>query len=85
MATIWNPSVSQHNTVEIDDIEISFACTFRLPESHDVSELALDFYNFPLFHASDYAATLPETMASKGGLFFAMYRMFLHHIIYLHS
>jgi hypothetical protein len=65
-----------------EDLQISFKRTIRVPDNQKNSDLPPDLGSFPLKKISDYADKLPESMASKDGLFFPMYREYLA-ILYL--
>ena len=74
-AATWEPLVDiSNNTITIDDVNITFQRTIRVPDNQNVSQLPAGLGVFPLEYVSDYAATLPASMAAKGGIFFQMYR-----------
>lgn len=75
MAVVWNPRIElADNKIYLDDLEISFHQTVRVPDNFKSSALPPSLGRFPLYHVKDYAKTLPYTMAAKGGLFLPMYR-----------
>lgn len=55
-------------------LKIKFERTIRVPDNAETSELPPGIAHFPLFKIQDYERRLPETVASKGGIFFPMYR-----------
>jgi hypothetical protein len=65
-----------------EDLQISFKRTVRVPDNQQNSHLPPSLGSFSLKEISDYADKLPESMASKGGLFFPMYREYLT-VLYL--
>ncbi|KAM0364482.1 hypothetical protein ACHAPZ_010901 [Fusarium culmorum] len=74
--TPWSPVTKVTKKVKIDDLEISFKRTVRVPDNDDTNNLPPDAGSFPLYKVDDYAETLPLSMTQKGGLFIPMYRMF---------
>jgi hypothetical protein len=63
--------------LQIDDLEITFKRTIRVPDNGEVSYLPPDSGSFPLYNVADFASVLPQDMVDKGGLFFSMYREYL--------
>jgi hypothetical protein len=61
------------NLVVNEDLKIFFKRTIRVPDNQQNSDLPPDLGKFPLKKVSDFADKLPESMASKGGLFFPMH------------
>ncbi|UZP36976.1 hypothetical protein NXS19_004792 [Fusarium pseudograminearum] len=72
--TPWSPVTKVTKKVKIDDLEISFKRTVRVPDNDDTNYLPPDAGSFPLYKVDDYAETLPLSMAQKGGLFIPMYQ-----------
>ncbi|PTD02116.1 hypothetical protein FCULG_00012190, partial [Fusarium culmorum] len=72
--TPWSPVTKVTKKVKIDDLEISFKRTVRVPDNDDTNNLPPDAGSFPLYKVDDYAETLPLSMAQKGGLFIPMYQ-----------
>ncbi|EKJ68938.1 hypothetical protein FPSE_10863 [Fusarium pseudograminearum CS3096] len=72
--TRWSPVTKVTKKVKIDDLEISFKRTIRVPDNYDTNYLPPDAGSFPLYKVDDYAETLPLRMAQKGGLFIPMYQ-----------
>ena len=71
----WSPvPVAGADSVRIDDLEIIFHRTVRVPDNNQTSALPPSLGRFPLLQVKDYVKMLPATMASKGGLFLPMYR-----------
>ena len=71
--------VAQNNdTIRITDayssVNISFQRTLRVPDDQTENNLPASLGTFPLYSVRQYEATLPSSMAMKGGLFFPMYR-----------
>ncbi|KAF2496946.1 ubiquitin-domain-containing protein [Lophium mytilinum] len=73
----WKPVPKiTDNTVHLDDLQIAFKRTVRVPDDSNSSALPPGLGNFPLFEVREYAKSLPANMAAKGGLFLPMYRMY---------
>lgn len=66
--------VINYDSVSIDDLEIGFHRTERVP-GDQVNNQPPWADRFPLYQVADYVDKLPESMVAKGGLFFPMYRM----------
>jgi hypothetical protein len=83
MTETWspNPRVAD-NEIRLDDLEISFHRTLRVPDNSDKSKLPPSLGNFPLYNAVDYAKSLPPEMAKKGGVFLPMYRKLYPLVVY---
>lgn len=80
MDIVWNPIPRiAEDVIHLDDLQISFKRTVRVPDNDEISALPPGLGNFPLYEVQKYANLLPANMAAKEGLFFAMYRRF--HII----
>lgn len=62
------------NKIYLGDLEITFHRTVRVSDSYKSSTLPPSLGRFPLYQVENYAKTLPNTMAAKGGLFLPMYR-----------
>lgn len=75
IAPLWVPTFSINgDKVKIDDVNIEFERTIRVPDNNQISELPPSLGNFPLKYVGDHATTMSETMVAKGGIFFPMYR-----------
>jgi hypothetical protein len=75
MTTHWNPTHRvEAEAIHLDDFELSFHRTLRVPDNHDSTKLPPSLGRFPLYNAKDYASKLPREMARKGGVFLPMYR-----------
>ncbi|GKU05510.1 integral membrane protein [Fusarium langsethiae] len=72
--TPWSPMTEVTNNIKIDDLEISFKRTVRVPDNKHANSLPPDMGEFPLFKVDDYAKNLPMNIAQKGGLLFPMYQ-----------
>ncbi|QPC69412.1 hypothetical protein HYE68_000164 [Fusarium pseudograminearum] len=72
--TPWSPTTEVTSKVKIDDLEICFKRTIRVPDNDDTNDLPPDAGSFPLYKVDDYAQTLPLSMTQKGGLFIPMYQ-----------
>ncbi|CAF3489688.1 unnamed protein product [Fusarium graminearum] len=70
----WSPTTEVTTKVKIDDLEIRFKRTIRVPDNDDTNDLPPDAGSFPLYKVDDYADALPLSMAQKGGLFIPMYQ-----------
>jgi hypothetical protein len=71
----WVPTRQlANNELHIDDLEISFQRTLRVPDNHESSHLPPSFGKFPVYEVKDYKHKLPRKIAAKGGLFLPMYR-----------
>jgi hypothetical protein len=64
----------REDAIHIDDLEISFQRTLRVPDNFDVSNLPSSIGQFPLEMVRKYVKTLPQEIINKGGLFFPMHR-----------
>jgi hypothetical protein len=60
-----------------EDLVIYFRRTIRVPDNQQTSALPPDLGSFPMRKVSDLTDELPESMVSKGGLFFPMHRKYL--------
>jgi hypothetical protein len=71
----WKPEVtiSDGDSLQIDDAAISFQRTIRVPDNQQVSLLPPSCGTFPLKYVKDYASNMSEVMVQKGGLFLPMY------------
>jgi hypothetical protein len=77
MVSFWNPSHRlEYNTVHLDDLQISFHQTVRVPDNNGSSALPPSLGLFPLYEVKSYANKLPDKMSAKGGLFLPLYREF---------
>lgn len=75
MATTWNPTpLVLNDTVQLDDLRISFKRTIKVPDNKKSSALPPDLGNLPLYWVKSYLKTLPDDLIAKGGLFLPMYR-----------
>lgn len=75
MAITWNPTPQVANdTVHLDDLQISFKRTIKVPDNNKSSALPPSLGNFPLYEVKNYLDTLPDDLVGKGGLFLPMYR-----------
>ena len=75
MAALWRPKHRVGNdAIHLDDLEISFHRTLRVPDGHNSTKLPPTLGRFPLYNATEYANKLTPEMAGKGGVFFPMYR-----------
>ncbi|KAF2474701.1 ubiquitin-domain-containing protein [Lindgomyces ingoldianus] len=75
MTARWTPVHRvKDDAIYLDDFELSFHRTLRVPDNHDSSKLPPSLGRFPLCNAVDYAKNLPEEMAKKGGVFLPMYQ-----------
>lgn len=76
----WYPNVRiEYKTIHIDDLEISFQRTLRVPDNNESSALPPGMGKLPLYHVKDHASKLPPSMKAKGGLFLPMYRTLLRY------
>ncbi|KAK4934285.1 hypothetical protein LTR10_024396 [Elasticomyces elasticus] len=72
--------VRSDNVVEIrrqngiEQLQISFKRTVRIPDNIDEFELPPDMGNFPLYKTEQYAQSLPESIVAKRGIFLPMYQ-----------
>ncbi|KAK5199828.1 hypothetical protein LTR47_001715 [Exophiala xenobiotica] len=57
----------------VEEMDISFKRTVRVPDNCDHSKLPPDLGNFPLFKTKDYGHALPASMVAKGGLSMPMH------------
>lgn len=73
--------VEIHRANGIEELDISFKRTVRVPDNYDHSKLPPDLGDYPLFKIKDYAHILPASMVAKGGLFMPMHRENLLQII----
>lgn len=77
---IYNCRVRSDNVVEIrrqsgiEQLEITFKRTVRIPDNNDPFKLPLSLGTFPLYETEKYAQSLPETIASNRGVLLPMYR-----------
>ncbi|CCF44765.1 integral membrane protein [Colletotrichum higginsianum] len=55
-------------------LSIQLNRTIRVPDNRDTNSLPPSMGAFPLFKVRDHAHNMPESMASKGGVFFPMYQ-----------
>ncbi|KAF8527726.1 hypothetical protein BDD12DRAFT_904027 [Trichophaea hybrida] len=55
-------------------LSISFERTVRVPDNGKTNNLPPGLGSFPLYNVADFSNVLPQEMAEKGGLFFAMYQ-----------
>ncbi len=62
--------------INAGDLDISFQRTIRVADNQGHNLLPPSMGTFPLYSVANYYETLPEDMASKGGIFFPMYREF---------
>ena len=65
--------VEIHRQNGVEEMDISFKRTVRVPDSCDTFKLPPDLGNLPLFKTKDYAHALPASMVAKGGLFMPMH------------
>ncbi|KAM0418758.1 hypothetical protein ACHAPT_012356 [Fusarium lateritium] len=72
--TKWDPDIELSDSIKLDDLEIAFHRTIRVPDNSCTNGLPPSVGQFPLFKVSDYATKLPAQMAQKGGLFFPMFQ-----------
>ncbi|KAI8721698.1 Ubiquitin-like domain-containing protein [Fusarium sp. LHS14.1] len=72
--TQWDPKIRLSDTIKLDDLEITFHRTVRVPDNFHKNKLPPSLGQFPLFNVSEHAAKLPSVMAQKGGLFFPMFQ-----------
>ncbi|KAK5996409.1 Uba52-like protein [Cladobotryum mycophilum] len=73
--TSWSPEVKlSSESIRLDDLEISFHRTVRVPDNSSMNELPPSLGQFPLFSVNCYTEKLPNSMSRRGGLFFPMYR-----------
>ncbi|KAH7270929.1 hypothetical protein B0J15DRAFT_575823 [Fusarium solani] len=72
--TQWDPNIQLSDTINLDDLEITFHRTVRVPDNFDKNKLPPSLGHFPLFNVGEHAAKLPSVMAQKGGLFFPMFQ-----------
>jgi len=80
----WVPSTQvTTDTIYLDDLEVSFHRTVRVPDGPKSSALPPSLGKFPLYQVKDYVEKLPEEMAAKGGLFLPMYRTYLAMALYI--
>lgn len=59
-----------------EKLQVSFQRTVRVPDGKGDSELPPGMGSFPLYSVANYKDKLPNAMATKGGLFFPMYRKY---------
>ncbi|KAF2195599.1 hypothetical protein K469DRAFT_543570 [Zopfia rhizophila CBS 207.26] len=75
MPSPWNPSHSiSNNMIYLDDVEISFHRTIRVPDRETVSALPPSLGTFPLYEVKNFLGKLPYEMSAKGGLFMPLYQ-----------
>jgi hypothetical protein len=75
MAPPWDPRPRiLDDTIHLDDAEISFHRTVRVPDGETASALPPSLGTFPLYNVKDFLGKLPYEMGAKGGLFMPMYR-----------
>lgn len=75
MTNRWTPKHHiEDNAIHLDDFELSFHRTLRVPDNHDSTKLPPSLRRFPLYNTKDYVAKLPTEMAKKGGAFLPIYR-----------
>lgn len=55
-------------------LNIKFERTVRVADNGNASDLPPGLGTFPIYKTADYAATLPSSMAGKGGFMIPMYR-----------
>ena len=55
-------------------LKISFQRTVRVGDNAGVRKLSPGLGAFPLYSVEEYGDTLPNSVVSKGGYFFPMYR-----------
>ncbi len=61
-----------------NSLKIQFRRTIRVPDvQNGASELPPSMGHFPLYPVAAYAEKLPKAMATRGGVFFPMYRKWL--------
>lgn len=53
---------------------MAFHRTLRIPDDNRSYDLPPGFGRFPLLHVEDYAATVPDAWARRGGVFLPMYQ-----------
>ncbi|KAF2801712.1 uncharacterized protein BDZ99DRAFT_455844 [Mytilinidion resinicola] len=71
----WDPVPEiTDNAVHLDDLQIAFKRTVRVPDNDNSSALPPGLGNFPLFEVRNYAKSFPTNMTVKGGLFLPMYQ-----------
>ncbi|OAL44950.1 hypothetical protein IQ07DRAFT_591790 [Pyrenochaeta sp. DS3sAY3a] len=75
MPYTWSPTTRiKDDAIHLDDLQISFHRTLRVPDNRDSSKLPPSLGRFSLYNAVDYAEQLPRNMVKKGGAFLSMYR-----------
>ncbi|KAJ4139747.1 hypothetical protein NW768_001091 [Fusarium equiseti] len=73
--TPWSPTTKVRNGFfQMDDLEIHFRRTLRVPKNRDSNDTPKEFGHFVLYKVDDYAGKLPLSMAQEGGLFIPMYQ-----------
>ena len=74
MSLTWNPTKRvDDNAIHLDDLEITFHRTLRMPDNQNTSKLPPSLGRFPLYNAENFAGTLSPKMAKKGGVLLPMY------------
>jgi hypothetical protein len=61
-------------------LSVSFERTIRVSDNDSENDLPPSLGSFPLYKSSDYQKTLSTPMATKGGYFLPMHRMFCLHL-----
>ncbi|RGP63882.1 integral membrane [Fusarium longipes] len=72
--TSWSPLTEVTDNIKIDDLEITFKRTIRVPDKDEINNLPPDMGEFPLYRVDDYADKLPLSLAQKGGLLIPMHQ-----------
>jgi hypothetical protein len=71
----WRPTKRiEGDAIHLDDLQISFQRTLRMPDNENSHKLPPTLGRFSLFDTEEYAKNLTPSMAQKGGVFFPMYR-----------
>lgn len=58
-----------NNCIYLDDLEISFRRTIRVPANLHMAKLPPDMGAFPLHQTKYFAKNIPGSMTAKGGIF----------------
>ena len=62
------------NTLRLGEVSVTFQRTLRLPDSGKTYPLPPGLGTFPIRRVADYADTVPEGWAERGGVFLPMYQ-----------
>ena len=74
LTAVLHKSKQWHDEIAVGNLRISFHRTVRVSDNDKANNPPPNLGGFPLCVVSDYAATIPAPMLSKGGFFLPMYR-----------